>query len=228
MSLKNTDDIVIPEIALEVQEALRSLLVPMKQLIDAAYGRLGEDVNGFKPYGIDTRWEDLRFPAQGIDPVGQATPPGRDDDGTLLFNSINLIETVAGVAQMPHAWIEGTSIVPHVHWTKPSDGAGNVIWQFRYQMAGVGTEFGGWSDWIESADKVGPTDNAEYHSIASFGPVSMKNRRISTIILWQIRRDPTHAGDTYTADDAKLLEFDIHYQIDGNRMGSLEEFIKDG
>ena len=58
-----------------------------------------------------TRWDDLRFPAQGINPAGAASPPTVDDTtfpGTLLF-ATNATNVIAGVAQLPHAWKRGTA-----------------------------------------------------------------------------------------------------------------------
>ena len=47
-------------------------------------------------------WDDLRFPAQGINPIGAAGDPDRDSTtGLFLFDS-GLTETLAGVSQMPH------------------------------------------------------------------------------------------------------------------------------
>ena len=40
------------------------------------------------------------------------------------------------------------------------------------------------------------------------------------IILWQVRRNPAAAADTYAAN-ARLLEFDIHYRK--NKLGTAVE-----
>lgn len=61
-------------------------------------------------------WDDLRFPAQGINPAGAANAPTIDDvltsfPGTLLFAG-NAENVIVGIAQMPHAWAKGTSIRP--------------------------------------------------------------------------------------------------------------------
>lgn len=171
------------------------------------------------------KWDDLRFPAAAVDVVGQSQPPDPADDGTLLFDSIAITESIAGVAQMSHKYKEGTDITPHIHWVKPTAGTGNVVWQFRYRWANVGDVFPAWSSWIEATDAVGPSNDADRHSIATFGDLDGTDKRISSFLIWQIQRDPTHGSDDYTADDAKFMEFDIHYQID--TIGSDHEFIKD-
>jgi len=51
----------------------------------------------------------------------------------------------------------------------------------------------------------------------------MPGKTLSSMILWRISRIGGSGSDTYPSD-ARLLEFDIHYQIDS--LGSNEEYIK--
>lgn len=67
----------------------------------------------------EVAWDDLRFPAGNITPIGASGNPGvanADDKflGTLLFDKANT-EKIHIVAQMPHCWKEGTAVEPHVH-----------------------------------------------------------------------------------------------------------------
>ena len=76
----------------------------------------------------DGVWDDLRFPAQGINPAGAIAPPDVSTDlaafpGTLEFSGTAL-NIITGVFQMPHTWQEGTEIHPHIHWMKAVSGAG--------------------------------------------------------------------------------------------------------
>jgi len=60
----------------------------------------------------DSVYDDLRFPAQGINPPGAASDPDLESTtGLLLFGTVGT-ETIADVAQMPHTWKEGTNIIP--------------------------------------------------------------------------------------------------------------------
>lgn len=159
-------------------------------------------------------WDDLRFPAQGINPAGQTDAPSIDTTtfpGTLLFDpaSINLI---AGVAQMPYAWAGGTAIRPHVHWSKSTSAAGGVVWEWCYSVADVAGTFGAYSAWIPATDKVPDSDTAAKHALASFPEISMTGKKESTMIAWQIRRNVAATADTYAAN-ARLWEFDFHYQL---------------
>jgi hypothetical protein len=49
-------------------------------------------------------WEDLRFPAQAINPPGPTGAPGRSSDTAMLEFDKNATEMLAGAAQMPHSW----------------------------------------------------------------------------------------------------------------------------
>jgi hypothetical protein len=164
--------------------------------------------------GTPTRWDDLRFPVQGINPAGSASPPTVDTStypGTLLF-ATNGTNIVAGVAQMPHGWVAGTAIRPHLHWAKTTSAAGGVAWQFCFAAASIAGTFGAYSDWIDGAPGVADDDTADLHALSAFGDIDMSAIGLSGVVLWQVRRKHDAAADTYAAD-ARLLEVDFHYQL---------------
>lgn len=173
-------------------------------------------------------WDDLRFPAQGINPPGNVSDPDVETSTGLLLFSASATNVIAGVAQLPHSWDQGTEVIPHVHWQKTTAGAGNVLWRFEYDnivnpgdvslltYAGV----------IDALTPVGGTPDdgaARRNLISSFGLLDMTDKLISCCILWKVLRIGGDAADTY-ADDARLVEFDIHYRLDSN--GSFAEFVK--
>lgn len=59
------------------------------------------------------------------------------------------------------------------------------------------------------------------HALDAFPAVTMTGKRDSCMICIQIRRVPTDGADTYF-DDARFLEFDIHYQ--NNKDGTEIEY----
>lgn len=175
---------------------------------------------------IEYSWDDLRFPATAINPPGQVSDPDVEATSGLLLFDGGGTELIYALAQMPHAWSEGTTVVPHVHWQKTTSAAGNVLWRCRYKMAPIGEVMdAAWTtlaDVTEPVDGTPDTDTADMHMISTFGDLDMTDKQISDCILFEISR--IGGSDTYGAD-ARLLEFDIHYQIDAS--GSFYEFIKD-
>jgi len=174
-------------------------------------------------------WDDLKTPASAINPPGQPSDPGLDTTtlpGTLLFDAAG-IEVVALVVQLPHAYKEGSSLEPHVHWMKTTSAAGNVKWQMRYKMMKIGEVADAGFTTLTASDAVSGTvdsNTAGQHLITSFGSISGTGLQISDMLCIELSRLGNDGADTYGAD-ARLLEFDIHYQQD--EPGSRKEFFKD-
>jgi len=168
-------------------------------------------------------WDDLRFPASGLNPPGPLTAPSTDTDTGLLIFEDAKTQVVAGVAQMPHAWAEGTEIRPHVHWLQPA--AGNVLWRLEYRLIpAYNGEFPAAWTTINTATAVGTyPGTGTFVNITNFGAIDMTGFKISAMVVFKLSRVGGDALDTL-ADDVPLLEFDIHYQI--NSFGSREQFIK--
>lgn len=171
------------------------------------------------------KWEDLRVPATSINLPGGIADADRDtDNGTLLFDAAT-DEYAVAVVQLPHSWQEGTSVYPHVHWAKTTSATGDVAWVMEYKAYKI-NEVGAGA-WATLATVTTPvagtpdTNQAEKHLISTFGELVMTGYEFSDILLIRIYRDANNAADTYGAD-ARLLEFDIHYQIDS--LGSDGEF----
>lgn len=177
------------------------------------------------PISQDLVWDDLRFPASGINLFGIVTPPTLDVTtlfGTLLFDSAT-VNAVVGVAQLPHSWKPGTIVKPHIHWTKTTNDPGLPLFAFAYAIANAGEVFPAYSDAIANpgVPAVADDDTAQQSAIMKFSDIDMTGFRESCIILWGISRIGGDVGDTYPAD-ARLLEFDIHYQLE--KRGTIQEF----
>ena len=168
------------------------------------------------------RWDDLRFPAQGINPAGQTDAPSVDTTtfpGTLLF-SASVVNLIAGVAQMPHAWSRGTAIYPHVHWAKTTSAAGGVVWEMCYSIADIGGIFGAYSAWVAATDVVLDSNTANKQALASWPAITMTGYKESTMVAWQIRRNVAATADNYAAN-ARFFEMDFHYQV--GKLGTTTE-----
>lgn len=169
-------------------------------------------------------WDDLRFPASAINPVGPVSPPAVDSIiGGLLFDPA-ATEVVSIIAQMPHAWKVGSELRPHVHWQKTTSAVGNVYWQLEYRWASIGQAMdGAWTTIFVTTPSVSDQNTADVHAISRLPSIDATGRGLSDMLVMRLSRVGGNGADTYGAD-ARLLEFDIHYQIDG--FGSLQEYLK--
>ena len=163
-------------------------------------------------------WDDLRTPATNLK-QGGADP---DTDGGLLFATGSTENTYA-IMQMPHSWLVGTDIRPHVHWSKTTDASGDVVWQIRYRVWSPSNVAPSWSSYIDINERLGTLSSDQRQLLDLFPFIDMEGQSISCMLSFHIRRKHDDADDDYAAD-AKLWEFDVHYQID--TPGSIEELDK--
>lgn len=177
----------------------------------------------------DEYWDDLRFPASvfnpGIanapDPVALGDPYGQLY--ALEFNA-NVEEEVYVFVQMPHAWKEGSTIHPHVHWINHDGGSGNVIWALEYSITNINDKFPTPTTIsVTDAGIAADGDGLYTHQIAELGEIAMTGKTISCMMMARLYRDADNELDTLDGE-AGLIEFDIHYQKDST--GSSQEYVK--
>lgn len=163
-------------------------------------------------YAID----DLRFPAQAINPSGGGTFDADVDDttGLLLFDD-GREEYAAITAQMPHAWAAGSPIDPHVHWLQ--DAAGGVAWRLDYAIVDIGDTLASFPPTYASLGPVSagvvPYTSGVVHQLTPLGTLDMSGYGESTMLLLRLARVDDNPGDTKSGD-AIVMEFDIHYRKD--------------
>jgi hypothetical protein len=128
-------------------------------------------------------------------------------------------------AQLPHEWLEGSNLEPHVHWVPNANGAAGerVRWGFEYTWTAPFSSF-------ENTTLMYATTNAQDidlvkddHLISRFGTLDATGKTLSSMLICRVFRDAEDVGDTFT-DFAGFLEFDFHYQK--NTLGSRQEFVK--
>jgi len=169
-------------------------------------------------------WTDLRFPTHGINPPGAASDPTRNNSTAFLEFSSSAINVIAGVAQLPHGWKEGSAIRPHIHHrasTNPS-GTGDVVWKLQYKWYNnnetVPDSYSEDQKIFTLSDFSGGLAIADVHSFTEIDGTGMRD---SSIFEWRVARIGDDGSDSYGDVDV-LLEFDIHILM--NSFGSLEEF----
>lgn len=121
---------------------------------------------------------------------------------------------------LPHDYKQYTDIRPHIHWSPVNTDSGTVVWQLEYSWANVNSTYEAPTiiTAIDASDQV-----AWKSQVKGFGNISGDGKKISSIIVCRLFRDPTHGTDDY-GSDAAFIEFGIHYQKDAP--GSTREYIK--
>lgn len=175
---------------------------------------------------VNDHWDDLRFPASAVNPPGLVADPDFDAvNGGWLFAAAGT-EVLFLMAQLPHAWREGTTLRPHVHWQKTTSAAGDVYWRLEYKWAPRAAVMDAAFTAMNATSPVSGTpdnDTANEHLITAFGDLAATGKAISDMLVMKLSRIGGDAADDY-GDDCRLLEFDIHYVI--SSPGSVQEFVK--
>lgn len=169
------------------------------------------------------RWDDLRFPSQGINPPGAASDPTRSQTTGLLEFSGTADNVICGVAQMPHSWQPGSAIRPHLHLRFPTSQSANSRWKLEYDVTNGSSDFannyGVYTD--GGTITVANPQNVKTDKLFPFNPITMTGLRESAILVWRISRlASSDSADTDTSAIV-LLEFDIHYLSE--KMGTITE-----
>ncbi len=175
-------------------------------------------------------WDDLRVSMdKGSSSATLAYSPGESSGGQIwYFRDGAGLETLSFQVQLPHGYKEGTNIYPHLHWTPLTSRSGNVEWNLDYTWVNYdsATPLTFPSTTTSTVVATGPF-TARTHLIT---PLTTGNtgldgtgKKVSSILICRLWRDSNHSADTYQ-DDAGLLSFDFHYQID--TVGSRLQFSK--
>lgn len=176
-------------------------------------------------------WNDLRMPATSSK-TGGAKEPGFAkfvDNGsgsqgvyTYLFDK-STEEELFFVLQLPHEWVEGTDLFPHVHCAPMDTGTGTVRWGLEYSWQNVnGGAFP--SSTIIYTEATAMPGVAKSHLLMPFTSIiDGQNQTISSMVMLRLFRDV--AGDNYN-NDVALLEIDFHVLLEGWRSGSETEYKK--
>lgn len=161
-------------------------------------------------------WEDLRFPAQGINPPGAVGDPSIDTTNGLLVFAGNADNLIAGIAQLPHAWAQGTALSPHVHLLADAAASGNQRWKIEWEFVPIGDTWDGSTYTGSEIVTFDSGSNQSTHKLVPFADWDMSSfAAVSICVMWRVSRlASSDAADTDTTA-CTFLEFDIHYQTDG-------------
>ena len=230
------NDVGSASLDLRVESDTEANMIFNDSSADALY--LGGDTNAVKItkggeltlIGSATRWEDLRTEIT-VRSTGQKAPTlAAWLNGLYLYEfddaAVASEKEVFFAIQMPHAWKEGSTIFPHVHWTNKTAGsAGQVArWGLEYTIAKPSAVFGSTTTIYGETLGSGVITSANSHLITPIGAgIDMTGTTLSTMIVGRLFRNSSHVNDNY-AGIAGGLSFDIHYEVDS--FGSSVEYTK--
>lgn len=183
--------------------------------------------------GGDTKWDDLRVTLDNGSNAAQINSiPGVSGPQLWYFRYGQGVEAMSFQVQLPHTWVEGTTIYPHLHWTpRGNNVSGNVEWNLEYSWANYdATTVQVFPDITTNSVVASPASgnfvqNGHYITALSTANAGIDGtgKKISSILICRLWRNSSTSGDTYN-DDAGLLFLDFHIQIDG--YGSRSTFVK--
>lgn len=176
-----------------------------------------------------TNWDDVVVPAFAAGSGQSAPSPGAFGPSgalqALMFQPSTIVDQLYFTCQLPHRWLEGSPLHPHIHWSRTANpgsaSATNVVWGIEYSFATIEGTFLApttlrITNGVASANWV--------HQLSEFEPaITHTTNKVSSVLVGRIFRDATNTSDTYD-QNAALLSFDIH--IIQNSLGSTEELVK--
>lgn len=175
--------------------------------------------------GNATVWDDLRTPVTQVRVPAAKAPTWVAAYGTqVLAFSDQAVEgneeEVYIAYQIPHSYLEGSDIYPHVHWAPETDDDAVGRWGLEYTWTNIDGAIGA-SATIHVNQAI--NGGADDHLYTGFAAIDGTGMTISSVFLCRLFRNSSDAADTFD-DDMRLLEVDIHYQQD--TVGSRQEMIK--
>ena len=183
----------------------------------------GEEVEGGgappAPNAIGEGWDD--YVVSGLN---SKTRGANDPTLAELRNGIYLyaFTGVAGVNEVYasvhilHDWKVGADMYPHIHWAHNiAAPSGDVVWQIDYTIAkGFDQETFSAPTTLTIQQTAGP--QYTHQIIESSTAIPAADIEADAVVLMRIYRDSAHGNDTF-ANDAFLIQSDLHYESDGNR-----------
>ena len=165
-------------------------------------------------------WDDLRITPGSFDRPGISDPayvPYYPSGGGLgvYVPEFGVDDFVSFAVQLPHGYAEGEDIYVHLHWTPGARGVAengkSVGWKLDYTWANYNDNFPA----MQTVDLADVCDGVNHkHQMAGDVLISGAGKRISSMILCNLRRTDTGIDDTWATNTAGnlpiLLEVDFH------------------
>jgi len=132
----------------------------------------------------------------------------------MYYFQKDILQELFFTAQLPHSWVEGSEIEPHVHYVRPVNDTGTVVWGLEYTWENMNDVFANTTTIFTYDSQLSKRDKQIYQS---FGLIEGTGKKVSSMLVCRIFRDAANPKDTYN-HDVGLLEVDFH--IKSNSLGS--------
>ena len=176
------------------------------------------NINNNKCHIGDSAWTDLRAPATTIRQGATTKPDFNTDSVTLDFPYDDSTEIAYIIMQMPHQWITGSRIEPHIHYLQNESSVPTFVMVYRWLDNGTPvTQF----TRLESNGIVFNYTSGSILQILEF-PMIDGSAIIGVSSCLQIKL--YRKEEVTITSDIQVVEFDIHYQSDSN--GSDTEYTR--
>jgi hypothetical protein len=152
-------------------------------------------------------YEDLRFPLTQSKFNPTTLRPDFDFTNVgYLFPQNNDEEIVYMIGQMPHSYVEGTDIKPHIHFQQSA--ATVPVFKLDYKWFDLGAAVPATFTTIATTELVFPYTSGNIHQMATFPDISGGGiSKVSSVLLFKLYRD-----DNIVTGDVLAFEFDLHYR----------------
>lgn len=182
-------------------------------------GRIGISERGsLTMEGQATVFDDLVVPLTQTQKGANDKPDFDETNVGFLFPKNDVSEKLYFIVQLPHAYKEGSTIFPHVHWKQEAND--NVTWKMDYKWFNVRDAVPvGWTT-ITIDTPISTYVSGSIHQISHLpGGVEGAGKSISSIILSKLYRD----DNVYTGD---AMAFQMDFHVERDTLGSAEEYHK--
>lgn len=176
--------------------------------------------------GFVEGWDDIRLPVHSISLAGAGLDAPAVDvtltdyPGTLLFSG-SADNILTGVVQIPTSWKWGTTIRPHIYWSKPVGSASATTWTFYYRVLGLASSVhGAWVGPVAVTATSGTPAVTDSMIISSFGEVDLLTDKEATVLAWKLHR----LGST-DADNGTARLFTVNFRYLKNKSGLVSELL---
>lgn len=178
-------------------------------------------------------WNDLRTPLLSASTSGSNPPTisrfasngGSQGVFTYLFPSDSVEREVYFSVQLPHSYLEGSTLNPHLHFSITSGATGTTQWGLEYTISPIGGVFNATTTIITGSLTISPAVPYQ-HYILRFPSIPGIGLTISSVALCRLFRYPSSGTSPVDSLNQGIYAFELDFHIMNDTAGSRIEYTK--